>query len=329
MGDWGQSVLTQYDLNIQDIKKARGSLLCSAGQDLYALQEYSGTIQRLAVEQKLTEFLAGCGFTQTDRPVPNREGALCTEGEDGKCYVLRRWYAAGECSVQSTQDLVLAVRNLALLHRYLQDFPLYEYFPDCHYTGCSLSEEWCRHNQELWRIRNFMRGKRRKTDFERCALESFPAVYCQAQEAYAGLQASCYHVLWQEACSRGTLCHGSYNYHNVLIGRHYVATTCFQHFVVEPQIMDFYHFSRKILEKRCWDTQLWKVLLDTYQAVRPLSDTEYQVLYLLFLYPEKYWKQMNFYYNNSKSWISCRSIEKLTKAAEQVELRREFLKKCF
>lgn len=329
MGDWGQSVLTQYDLNIQEMKKARGSLLCVSGQEVYALQEYTGTALRLQVELKLLEYLAGHGFSHTDRPVPDREGNYLNAGEDGKTYVLRQWFQASECSVQSTQDLVLAVRNLALLHRLLRDFPLREYFSDSHFTAASLTEEWSRHNQELWRIRNFMRSKRRKTDFERCALESFSAVYSQAQEALAGLEASGYDSLLQTACARHYLCHGSYNYHNVLIGRRYVATTCFQHFTTDVQLMDLYHFCRKILEKRGWDVFLWKTLLDTYQAVLPLGESEHQVLYLLFLYPEKYWKQMNFYYNNSKSWISGRSIEKLTKAARQIEERRDFLKKAF
>ena len=124
MGDWGQSVLAQYDLDIQEIRKARGSLLCTAGQELYALQEYRGTPLRLSVEQKLADYLADRGFTQTDRPIPNQQGELYSRSEDGINYVLRRWFHASECNVQSTQDVVLAARNLALLHLLLRDLSL-------------------------------------------------------------------------------------------------------------------------------------------------------------------------------------------------------------
>ena len=47
-------------------------------------------------------------------------------------------------------------------------------------------------------------------------------------------------------------------------------------------------------------------------------------LYYLFLYPEKYWKQVNFYFNNSKSWISEKNIEKIKKAVEQNSVRTAF-----
>ena len=41
-------------------------------------------------------------------------------------------------------------------------------------------------------------------------------------------------------------------------------------------------------------------------------------------YPEKYWKQVNFYFNNSKSWISEKNIEKIKKAVEQNSVRTAF-----
>ena len=51
-----------------------------------------------------------------------------------------------------------------------------------------------------------------------------------------------------------------------------------------------------------------------------------KVLHAMFLYPEKYWKQMNFYYNTNKVWIPDKNLEKLKKAAEQKSIRAAFLK---
>ena len=36
------------------------------------------------------------------------------------------------------------------------------------------------------------------------------------------------------------------------------------------------------------------VLLETYDRILPLNAQERTYLYYLFLYPEKYWKQLNF-----------------------------------
>ena len=65
--------------------------------------------------------------------------------------------------------------------------------------------------------------------------------------------------------------------------------------------------------------------MESYERVLPVSEVERQVLYYLFLYPEKYWKQLNFYYNAGKAWIPVRSIEKLQKLEEQQTARNLFL----
>ena len=67
-------------------------------------------------------------------------------------------------------------------------------------------------------------------------------------------------------------------------------------------------------------------VLDIYQRSLPFSGRERECLYYLFLYPEKYWKQINFYYNANKAWIPERNIEKLEKLEEQEEKRWNFLR---
>ena len=52
-------------------------------------------------------------------------------------------------------------------------------------------------------------------------------------------------------------------------------------------------------------------------------------LYYMFLYPEKYWKQINFYYNANKAWIPARNIEKLRSLEEQQPVRNRFLEQIF
>ena len=58
----------------------------------------------------------------------------------------------------------------------------------------------------------------------------------------------------------------------------------------------------------------------------PLSDTDRACLYCLFLYPEKYWKQINFYYNANKAWVPARNAEKIRLLERQDSARSIFLK---
>ena len=55
------------------------------------------------------------------------------------------------------------------------------------------------------------------------------------------------------------------------------------------------------MEKHDWNERLGRQVMESYERVLPVSEVERQVLYYLFLYPEKYWKQINFYYNANKA----------------------------
>ena len=83
------------------------------------------------------------------------------------------------------------------------------------------------------------------------------------------------------------------------------------------------------MEKNNWSVELGKAVMDSYNEVKALSKEEYQTLYVLLLYPEKFWKVTNYYFNNKKSWISKRNIQKLTSQQQQMPLKADFLKELF
>ena len=74
-----------------------------------------------------------------------------------------------------------------------------------------------------------------------------------------------------------------------------------------------------------WQAEFGKSLIDAYDRERKLEETERRVLYAMLLYPEKYWKLVNFYYNSRKSWMSSKSYEKLLRIRGQEEGRIQFL----
>ncbi len=66
-------------------------------------------------------------------------------------------------------------------------------------------------------------------------------------------------------------------------------------------------------------------MLEAYERVLPMSRMERECLYFMFLYPEKYWKQINFYYNTNKAWIPARNTEKIESLKAQEKSRKRFV----
>ena len=121
------------------------------------------------------------------------------------------------------------------------------------------------------------------------------------------------------------LCHGDLDQHHLLMTGRGMAVVEFNRMHFGVQVTNLYHFLRKVMEKHEWNSALGQSVLDVYQKYLPLSEIERKCLRYLFLYPEKYWKQINFYYNANKAWIPEKNIEKLKKLEEQEKNRWKFL----
>ena len=70
-------------------------------------------------------------------------------------------------------------------------------------------------------------------------------------------------------------------------------------------------------------------LLEEYNKVKPISKEEYHMLQVLVSYPEKFWKVANQYYNNRKSWIPEKNMQKLLQTMEQAKKKEECIQSLF
>ena len=100
----------------------------------------------------------------------------------------------------------------------------------------------------------------------------------------------------------------------------------FEKFHRDIQVEDLYYFLRKVMEKSGWKLRLGDGMLNAYSAIHPLTRSETEYLKIRLIYPEKFWKISNQYYNHRKSWIPPKTLEKLQKVLAQNEERHTFLK---
>ncbi len=109
------------------------------------------------------------------------------------------------------------------------------------------------------------------------------------------------------------------------MGNGYTAIIEYNRMHLGVQAEDLYRLMRKVMEKHGWDGDLGITMLDSYERVRPMDKQERKCLYYMFLFPEKYWKQLNFYYNTNKAWIPAKSTDKLKSLKSQESARSRFL----
>lgn len=325
MNDWNTEVIGQYELEVEGMRKGRGAWIFETNQGLKLLKEYKGSVKRLEFEELVLGAMAEAGSLKVDQYMRNREGELLSTAGDGTRYVVKDWFSDRECDLKDTREILSVVRQIAVLHRLLRNVEAREEWNLKSMVAPPLYEAMDKHNRELKKARTFIRGKRRKNEFELCVIGSFDGFYEQALKAAGGMA----EVFRREgkALKEGCyVCHGELNQHHILIGRSYVAVTEFSKMHLGLQVGDLYYFMRKVMEKHDWNRSLGDSMLEAYERVLPMSPVERECLYYLFLYPEKYWKQINFYYNANKAWIPSRNAEKLEAIKAQQERREAFIK---
>lgn len=324
MDDRSEEIFRQYDMKIKNTYRARGALLLETNQGLKLFKNFNGSKSKLEFENKMKEGLLGKGLNKIDSYVRNREGQLISEDTLGNKYVIKNWFLGDECNLKEITQIREAGVNLGRMHQMMRKLPL-EHVKE--YPEHSLLPKiFQRHNRELKRVKGYIRDKKQRNEFEACFLTSFDAFYEQAITATELLEKSAYETLINDTVGEQRICHGSYNYHNILFTGEGVATTNFDKAGIDLQINDLYAFLRKIMEKNNWKMSFARAAIEGYETVLPLKQEEAQMLYILMLYPEKFWKITNFYYNNKKSWISKRNIQKLMAVQEQNTQKFMFLK---
>lgn len=124
--------------------------------------------------------------------------------------------------------------------------------------------------------------------------------------------------------------HGSFTHHSVLLlPEGEMAVTGFDKAVTGIQIQDFYLLFRKMMEKWEWDISFGDSMLEAYHRIRPVPQEEQTLLKLMLSYPEKFWKVANQYYNNRKSWIPEKNMQKLLQTMEQAEKKEASINALF
>ena len=321
MNDRNTEVINQYDVETAGIRRGRGAWICDTDQGLKLLREYKGTVRRLEFEEQVLAYIKDQGFLYVDQYVRNREGELVSVADDGTRFMLKDWFDKRECSIKDPAEAVAAVRQIAVLHRILRQIEMREEWN----LGSMIAQppqlEMERHNREMRRARTFISRNRRKSEFELEVIKSFDTFFSQAQEAFRGMT----ELLKENDSPSASLCHGELNQHHILMGEGFVAIIEFNKLHLGVQMEDLYHFMRKVMEKHDWDLKLGMEMLEAYGRVTPLDAFDRQYLKYLFLYPEKYWKQINFYFNASKAWIPARNLEKLKSLGRQSLARERFI----
>ena len=324
MNEKALSVIGQYGLEVRKSVRTRGGIAVLTDDGYKLLYECTRSDSYYERENMITAGIKRTGFEYIDTYVMTAEGTLFSQDAQGRKYILKDWFDAQECDIRNETHVAMAAGTLAVLHGHMMNMDKCEH--ELKYNNATdMRMKFDKHTKEMRMVGNYLKGKKNKNEFEMLMRRSLMAFHEEELIAAQELEEMDYGSRIEKARTSYEMCHGSYNYHNVLFTDRGCAVTGFEHCCVDCQINDLYQFMRKLLEKNGWDARAGHSVIEAYSEVRPVSDDDMKLLRINFLYPEKFWKVINFYNNSNKSWIPRKSIEKLEGVLEQNDARKAFI----
>lgn len=315
------NVLERYDLEVLRTWKVRGAILCETGKGLFILKEYSGSTEKVLLQDAFLTFLKRQGFLQAEELYRNKDGELLSKDTEGCSYIVKTYAEGRECSAGSGREALAdgchAMRTLAKMHRISRDFV--RSAARTQGQKSPILQEFEKHNRELRKVRRFLKERGQKNDFEHFLQQNFDRFLEQALTVSKRLEA-------EEAEGPDViLCHGDFQYHNVSFCGGTVRLFNFEKCAFDDASKDIYHFTRKMLEKSNWQPEVGEALFGAYEREFELTGANVRQLYYRFSYPEKFWKIVNYYYNRGKAFIPEKNREKLEVLLDQEEKRAFFI----
>ncbi|MBQ7708232.1 MAG: hypothetical protein IJT72_10710 [Lachnospiraceae bacterium] len=307
MADKMSEVYEVYDMEIYQTMRGRGSFILKTDKGIRQLKQLDTNESRLNAEYLFKERLFESGFTRIDRCIKNTDDELISYDRYGNAYVMRTFFEGREIDVFNKEEIKKSVDNLADFHiKSRNAFISTE--SDVHIR---INSDFKKRNRELKRVKNFMLKRKSKKEFEELFLDNYEFFYKQAVDCENKLDES---VLKMMAEHTG-YCHGMYNQHSIMVDEEdkKLDTVGFDRFYVGSQLNDLYHFMRKTVEKNDYDFEIMREIVEKYGEKCKLSKNDLKYIYILYLYPEKFYKLGNQYINSPKNWISPKMMEKIGK----------------
>lgn len=310
-------ILSQYEIEIKDVTKGRGAYICDTDKGRKMLVPFRGSKEKGMLLCRFLEELEEKGFVAERILLTGTNDAVAEDPATGERFLLKSYVEGTEISTGKLEEMKEAVRILAIFHKLSEQFPVDENLLK---QKERTIETLHRHYKELIKVKNYIRNRNKKNEFEQIYMKHLEHNRKSAEASFAMLE---------EASSGCIICHGDFNQHNVLLCNGHYQMVHFENFVYNWAMVDLSNFVRKMLEKNDWNERVGRELMEEYRKYRPISKIEYRQLCGLLLFPEKFWKVTNHYMNSRKTWISERDIDKLKKVIEQEEKRLIFMENVF
>jgi len=329
MEDINEKILWEgYGLRFRGGTRTRAGLICRTDAGLRELKKPRGSVESLYLAFRVKEQLYKNGFCRTGRMYETLEGEPFYR-YDGVSYILEEPLPGEVLPEDGTEAFVRGAETLGQMHQAAKGLE-------------DKAEKWNRERLtalyakrrgELAKIRrrNDRRGNYDAIDL--LLIAHYEQYMTRSGEAEELLKQGGYGEAVDGAAAAGAFCHNAYKSEALrLNGEGQLFVGNFDKCSRELPLADLAFYLRRYFKKTAGDGKgVWR-MLESYGRYCPLSAGDLLILQGMLLYPEKFLRLVNEYYNRRRACVSPAMQERLAAAVREeekgAELKRIIEKGC-
>lgn len=304
-----------YGLRYRGGSRTRAGLVCRTDAGLRELKKPRGYTENLRLAYDVENRLRQNGFPAVSRLYPAQDGEPFYK-KDGVLYTLEDPMPAVSLPEETAEDFRKGAEALGRLHAAAKGLRS----PHAHWDKDRLPKLYAKRRSELGKIKRRIDHKTRYDPIDLLVLHYYTACMEQTAAAEHLLEEGGYAALAEQTEREGGFCHNAYKGENLRLdegGGVFVAG--FDRCIAETPLADLAAYLRRYMKKTDGAGEGVERMLAAYGKACPLSQSDMVLLEGMNIYPEKFLRLVNQYYNSRRACVSPAMQERLTAAAREEE----------
>ena len=242
-------------------------------------------------------------------------------------YTLEKYTSLSNTESENIQQMTDAAQTLAMLHRAAHGLD-----PDFGISGLfKLPQLYQKRITEIKKIRKGISLRKSYDLTDMIIKENFDYFLLRAQNAIQLLSQSGYKCLCQNAQANGGFIHGAFKSGNFMKNDStgHIFIDSFSKCAFDIPVKDLAYFIRRLMKNPAFDAFCCKRILDNYCLIRPMDESETQVLKSLLVFPWKFMNLCNEYYNKRRTYCMQPAYERFKRCADAAKNEENIINSIF
>lgn len=312
-----------YNIKINSISNFRDMFIANtdSGKRLIKISNLKPDRVNFIAEAK--DYLYNNGFCNIDKNIYTNSGNAYITYNDQTIY-MSDFIEGRECNLDSREESIRCARLLARMHKASNGFACSENSAPRSELG-RLPGCYRKRLDEIKKLKkNALRG-RMKFDNLMCKYVDY--FYDIGERALNMLDTSDYYELVEDAEKNRNISHHDFNHHNIFVQNEEMYLINFEYCCYDLKVYDLVNLLRRKMRKCQWDIDEAAVILNEYSKIETLGESELDLMKVMLMFPQKFWRVVNKYYNSRKSWSEQNYINRLQEVIDEISCLKAFLDK--